>query len=84
MKGFHGRTLGALSGTYKSEYREPFEPLVPGFSFVPFNNLEKLESAITDKTAGIILEVVQGEGGINIGSKDYFEGVRKICDEKIF
>lgn len=82
MKGFHGRTLGALSGTYKSEYREPFEPLVPGFSFVSFNNLEKLESAITDKTAGIILEVVQGEGGINIGSKDYFDGVRKICDEK--
>ncbi|MBK8946522.1 MAG: acetylornithine/succinylornithine family transaminase [Ignavibacteriae bacterium] len=82
MKGFHGRTLGALSGTYKSEYREPFEPLVPGFSFVPFNNLEKLEAAITEKTAGIILEVVQGEGGINIGSKKYFDGVRKICDEK--
>ncbi|MBK7106733.1 MAG: acetylornithine/succinylornithine family transaminase [Ignavibacteriae bacterium] len=81
MKGFHGRTLGALSGTYKSEYREPFEPLVPGFSFVPFNNLEKIESAITEKTAGIILEVVQGEGGINIGSKEYFKGVRKICDE---
>lgn len=82
MKGFHGRTLGALSGTYKSEYREPFEPLVPGFSFVPFNNLEKLEAAITEKTAGIILEVVQGEGGINIGSKEYFDGVRKICNEK--
>ncbi|MFZ1290112.1 MAG: acetylornithine/succinylornithine family transaminase [Melioribacteraceae bacterium] len=81
MKGFHGRTFGALSGTYKSEYREPFEPLVPGFSFVPFNNLEKLESAITEKTAGIILEVVQGEGGINIGSKEYFDGVRNICDE---
>ncbi len=81
MKGFHGRTFGALSGTYKSEYREPFEPLVPGFSFVPFNNLEKLVSAITEKTAGIILEVVQGEGGINIGSKEYFDGVRNICDE---
>ncbi len=81
MRGFHGRTMGALSGTHKSDYRDPFEPLVPGFSFVPFNNLEKLESEITDKTAGIILEVVQGEGGINIGSKEYFDGVRKLCDE---
>jgi len=82
MKGFHGRTMGALSGTFKREYRKPFEPLVPGFSFVPFNNLEKLENEVTDKTAGIILEVVQGEGGINIGSKEYFDDVRKLCDEK--
>jgi len=81
MRGFHGRTMGALSGTHKVEYREPFEPLVPGFSFVPFNKIEKLEKAITEKTAGIILEVVQGEGGINIGSQKYFDEVRKICDE---
>ncbi len=80
-KGFHGRTMGALSGTYKSEYREPFEPLVPGFSFVPFNNIEKLKVSITEKTAGIILEVVQGEGGINIGSKEYFDEVRNLCNE---
>jgi len=81
MKGFHGRTLGALSGTYKEEYREPFSPLVPGFTFVPFNNLEKMENAITQKTAGIILEVIQGEGGINIASQEYIEGVRKLCDK---
>lgn len=81
MKGFHGRTMGALSGTYKLEYREPFEPLVPGFNFVPFNKIEKLEEAVTEKTAAIILEVVQGEGGINIGSKEYFDAVRKLCDE---
>ena len=81
MRGFHGRTMGALSGTHKAEYREPFAPLIPGFSFVPFNKIEKLKEAITEKTAGIILEVVQGEGGINIGSKEYFDGVRKLCDE---
>jgi len=81
MRGFHGRTMGALSGTHKPEYREPFEPLVPGFSFVPFNNLEKMESAITDKTAGIILELIQGEGGINIASQEYIEGVRTLCDK---
>jgi acetylornithine/LysW-gamma-L-lysine aminotransferase len=81
MRGFHGRTMGALSGTHKVEYREPFNPLIPGFSFVPFDNIEKLKETITDKTAGIILEVVQGEGGINIGSQEYFDNVRKLCDE---
>jgi len=81
MRGFHGRTMGALSGTFKAEYREPFEPLVPGFSFVPYENLEKMEAAITEKTAGIILEVIQGEGGINIASQEYLEGVRALCDK---
>jgi len=82
MKGFHGRTMGALSATYKKEYKEDFEPLVPGFSSVPFNNFEKLAAAVDDDTAGIILELVQGEGGINIGDKEYFNAVRKLCDEK--
>jgi len=82
MKGFHGRTMGALSATYKKEYKEDFEPLVPGFSSVPFNNFEKLAAAVDDSTAGIILELVQGEGGINIGDKEYFNAVRKLCDEK--
>jgi acetylornithine/LysW-gamma-L-lysine aminotransferase len=82
MKGFHGRTLGALSATYKKEYREGFEPLVPGFSHVPFNNFEKLTEAVDDNTAGIILEPIQGEGGINIGQKGYFQKVRQLCDEK--
>lgn len=81
MRGFHGRTLGALSGTHKLEYRQPFEPLVPGFSFVPYNNLDKMEGAITEKTAGIILEVIQGEGGINIASQEYLDGVRELCDK---
>jgi len=82
MKGFHGRTMGALSATYKKEYREGFEPLVPGFSFVPFNNFEKLAEAVDDDTAGIILEPIQGEGGINIGQKEYFQKVRQLCNEK--
>ncbi len=81
MYGFHGRTMGALSGTYKAEYREPFNPLIPGFTFVPYNQIKDLKEAITEKTAGIILEVIQGEGGINIGSQEYFENVRKLCDE---
>lgn len=81
MRAFHGRTLGALSGTYKPEYREPFEPLIPGFSFVPFNSLEKLETTITDKTAGIIIEPIQGEGGINIATQEFVEGVRSLCDK---
>lgn len=82
MKGFHGRTYGALSATYKKEYREIFEPLVPGFSFVPYNNFEKLAEAADDQTAGIILELVQGEGGINLGQNEYFQQVRQLCNEK--
>ncbi len=82
MKGFHGRTMGALSATFKKEYREAFNPLVPGFSFVPYGNFEKLAEAVDENTAGIILEPVQGEGGINIGDKEYFHAVRKLCDEK--
>lgn len=82
MKGFHGRTMGALSATYKPEYREGFEPFLPGFSTVPYNNIEKLTAAVDEDTAGIILEPVQGEGGINIGDKEYFVAVRKLCDEK--
>jgi len=82
MKGFHGRTLGALSATFKKEYREDFEPLVPGFSFVPFNNFEKMKEAVTDKTAGIIVEVVQGEGGINIAEKEFLQSIDELCKER--
>lgn len=82
MRGFHGRTMGSLSATFTPEYRKEFEPLVPGFKYVPFNNFEKLKGTVTDDTAGIILEIVQGEGGIHVGSKDYFTQVRQLCDEK--
>lgn len=82
MKGFHGRTYGALSATFKKDYRDGFEPLVPGFNFVPYNNFEKIAELADDDTAAIILEPVQGEGGINIGQKEYFRKVRELCDEK--
>jgi acetylornithine/LysW-gamma-L-lysine aminotransferase len=82
MRGFHGRTMGSMSATFNPEYRKEFEPVVPGFKFAPFNNFQKLEENVTGDTAGIILEIVQGEGGIHVGSGEYFTKVRKLCDEK--
>jgi len=80
-KAFHGRTTASLSATFKLEYKDGFEPLLPGFSFVPFNDFESLKERVSRNTAGIILEVIQGEGGINVGSVDYFQKVRQLCDE---
>ncbi len=81
-KAFHGRTTGSLSATFKPEYKNGFEPLLPGFGFVPFNDFDSLKELVNQNTAGIILEVIQGEGGINIGNADYFQKVRQLCDEK--
>jgi acetylornithine/LysW-gamma-L-lysine aminotransferase len=82
MRGFHGRTYGALSATWNKRFREPFEPLVPGFKHVPYNNLEKLEEAVTWDTAGVILEVIQGEGGVHPGTAEYLQGAQAICRER--
>jgi acetylornithine/LysW-gamma-L-lysine aminotransferase len=82
MRGFHGRTFGALSATWNKAYREPFEPLVPGYSHVPYNHLEAMNKAVTEKTAAVILEVVQGEGGVYPGSADYLRGVEQLCHER--
>jgi len=79
MRGYHGKSLGALSATWNKEYREPFEPLVPGFSHVPFDNLEKACQAITENTAAFIVEPVQGESGVRPGSREYFQGVEAHC-----
>ncbi len=81
MRGFHGRTMGSLSATHNKKYREGFEPLVPGFNHVPFNNIEALEKAITSETAALILEVVQGEGGVYVADQAYVQAARRICDE---
>lgn len=79
MRGFHGRTFGALSATWGKAYRQPFEPLVPGFQFVPYNRLEPIQQTVDEETAAVILEVVQGEGGVIPGNGDYLRGVQALC-----
>lgn len=82
VRGFHGRSMGALSATYEPKYREPFLPLVPGFSHVPYGQLAALEAALTDDTAAVILEVVQGEGGVHPAEHAYLQAVRALCDAR--
>ncbi|MFZ4660981.1 MAG: aspartate aminotransferase family protein [Caldilineaceae bacterium] len=81
MRGFHGRTVGAVSVTWEPKYRKPFEPLLD-VTHVPYNNLAKLADAVTDQTAMVILEVVQGEGGVNMGDGDYLRGAQELCRER--
>ncbi|MEG0368742.1 MAG: aspartate aminotransferase family protein [Hungatella sp.] len=78
---FHGRSLGALSVTGNDHYREPFCPLLPGILFADFNDLESVKSLIHDHTCAILLETIQGEGGIYPATQEFLEGVRKLCDE---
>lgn len=79
---FHGRSIGAVSVTGNSHYREPFEPMLPGVKFAEFNNLESVKAQISDKTCAILLEPVQGEGGIHMAEPDFMKGIRKLCDEE--
>jgi acetylornithine/N-succinyldiaminopimelate aminotransferase len=78
---FHGRTLATVTATAQPKYHSGFAPLISGFSYVSFNDLGEVEDAIDDQTCGIMLEPIQGEGGINVARKDYMEGLRKICDD---
>jgi acetylornithine/LysW-gamma-L-lysine aminotransferase len=82
MRAFHGRTFGALSATFNKRYRQGVEPLVPGFSHTPFNNIAALEKAVTSKTAAVLLEVVQGEGGVYVADPGFVQAARRICNER--
>lgn len=78
---FHGRTLGAISATNQPKMRDGFEPLLPGFAYAPFNDLEAALALVDENTAGFLVETVQGEGGMTAGTLEFIQGLRKACDE---
>jgi len=80
-KGFHGRTVGALSVTWEPSYRKPFLPLLDT-KHVPYNSVPKLDAAVDDKTAAVVVEVVQGEGGVNVGEADFLHAAQRVCRER--
>ena len=81
MRGYHGKTLGSLSATWERKYKEPFAPLVPDFSHVPYNNIAEFEKAIDEQTAAVILEPIQGEGGVRPATAEFLQAIRKACDQ---
>ena len=81
IRGFHGKTMGSLAATWDPKYREPFLPMLQGFTHIPFNNIEKLRESINEHTSAVLLEIVQGEGGIRVGDKTFFSEARKLCDD---
>lgn len=81
-RGFHGRTFAAMTATWNKSYSDPFHPLVPGFSHVSYNDAAEAEAAIDDQTAAVLVEVVQGEGGVYVGDLEYFSELRRLCDER--
>ena len=82
VNSFHGRTLAAITATGQEKFQKGFEPLVPGFRHVPFNDLKTLGEAITKETCAVLLEPIQGEGGVKVPHKDYLRAVRELCDER--
>src|SRR6185295_11919877 len=80
--GFHGRTLGAVAATGTARYREPFEPLAPGFVHVAWNDLDAIKAATNEKTVAVMLEPIQGEGGVNMPAPGYLKGIREWCTER--
>lgn len=81
-KAFHGRSMGALSVTGTAKYRKPFEPMLPGVAFADYNDLDSVKAAVTDQTYAIIVEAVQGEGGIYPAEEEFLRGIRDLCTEK--
>lgn len=79
MRGFHGRTIGALSATWNKTYRQPFAALLPDVDFVPYNNIDRLQAALNENVAAVLLEVVQGEGGVHPAESDYLQAVQNLC-----
>jgi acetylornithine/LysW-gamma-L-lysine aminotransferase len=82
VRGFHGRTMGALSATWEPKYREPFLPLVPGFAHIPYDKLDALDAAVSETTAAVLIELVQGEGGVRPARLEYVAGAAEICRER--
>jgi len=78
---FHGRTFATVTATAQPKYHEGFLPLLPGFIYVPFNDIAALEKAFTDEVAAVMVEPIQGEGGINVATKEYLQAIRRLCDE---
>ncbi len=78
---FHGRTFATVTATAQPKYHEGFLPMLPGFSYVPFNDIEALESAMNDEVCAVMVEPIQGEGGINVATAEYLEAIRRLCDE---
>jgi predicted acetylornithine/succinylornithine family transaminase len=81
LNSFHGRTLAALTATGQEKFQKGFEPLVPGFKYVPFNDINALRKTVTDDICAVLLEPIQGEGGVNLPDHDYLKQVRDLCDE---
>ncbi len=81
-RSFHGRTLATLTATAQEKFHKGYAPLMPGFKYVPFNDLKAVREAIDSKTCAVLLEPIQGEGGVNFPSEGYLKGLREICDEK--
>jgi predicted acetylornithine/succinylornithine family transaminase len=82
INSFHGRTLGSLTATGQEKFQKGFEPLVPGFRYVPFDDINALHDAVNEKTCAVLLEPIQGEGGVRLPADDYLRKVSEICDEK--
>jgi acetylornithine/N-succinyldiaminopimelate aminotransferase len=80
-RGFHGRTFAAVTATAQPKYHQGFLPMLPGFTYVPFNDIKALEGAFNDEVAAVMVEPIQGEGGINVATKEYLQAIRDLCDK---